>query len=66
MMKYTFYLKVFMNFRLKVYIKLKMIAEMQNYKFEVKRVSHLVSLLFYIFLGIVLRLLSDAISGFKY
>ena len=27
-----------MNFHYKVYIKLKMIVEMENYKFEVKRV----------------------------
>ena len=40
-----------------------MIFEMDNYKFEVKRVTqlHLVTLLSYIFLGIVLLLLSDAI-----
>ena len=29
------------NFHEKVYIKLKMIFEMENYKFEVKRVTHL-------------------------
>ena len=40
-MKYTFYMKIFMNFHYKVYIKLKMIVEMENYKFEVKRVTHL-------------------------
>ena len=47
---------------------------MENYKFEAKRVTlqksytqlHLVILLSYIFLGIVLLLLSDAIFGFKY
>ena len=51
-----------------------MIVEMENYKFEVKRVTHLktidtitsCTLLSYIFLGIVLLLLSDAIFGFKY
>ena len=41
MMKYAFYIKIFMNFHQKIYIKLKMIAEMENYKFEVKRVTHL-------------------------
>ena len=41
MMKYTFYMKVFMNFHYKVYIKFKMIVEMENYKVEVKRVAHL-------------------------
>ena len=49
-----------------------MIVEMENYKFEVKRVTHLkaidklhlVTLLSYIFLGIVLLLLSDALFGF--
>ena len=30
-----------MNFHYKFYIKLKMILEMENYKFEVKRVAHL-------------------------
>ena len=30
-----------MNFHYKVYIKLKMIVEMENYKSEVKRVTHL-------------------------
>ena len=34
-------MKIFMNFHYKVYIKLKMIVEMENYKFEVKRVTHL-------------------------
>ena len=51
-----------------------MIVEMENYKFEVKRVTHLktidtitpCTLLSYNFLGIVLLLLSDAIFGFKY
>ena len=51
-----------------------MIVEMENHKFEVKRVTHLkshrqlhlVTLLSYIFLVIVLLLLSDAIFGFKY
>ena len=38
---YTFYMNIFMNFYQKVYIKLKMIVEMENYKFEVKRVTHL-------------------------
>ena len=41
MMKYTFYVKIVMNFHYKVYIKLKMIVEIENYKFEVKRVTHL-------------------------
>ena len=36
MMKYTFYMKIFMNFHWKVYIKLEMIVKMQNYKFEIK------------------------------
>ena len=40
-MKYTFNMKIFMNFHYKVYVKLKMIVEMENYKFEVKRVTHL-------------------------
>ena len=39
MMKYTFYMKILMNFHYMVYIKLKMIVEMENYKFEVKRVT---------------------------
>ena len=39
MMKYTFYMKILMNFQYMVYIKLKMIVEMENYKFEVKRVT---------------------------
>ena len=30
-----------MNFHYKVYIKLKMIVEIENYKSEVKRVTHL-------------------------
>ena len=30
-----------MNFHKTVYIKLKMIVEMENYKFKVKRVTHL-------------------------
>ena len=30
-----------MNFHYKVYKKLKMIVEIENYKFEVKRVTHL-------------------------
>ena len=55
-------------------IKLKMIVEMEKYKSEVKRVTrlkaidklHLVTLLSYIFLGIVLLLLSDVIFSFKY
>ena len=34
-------MKMFMNFHHKTYIKLKMIVEMENYKFEVKRVTHL-------------------------
>ena len=41
MMKYTFYMKIFMNFHWKVYIKLEMIVKMQNYKFEIKIVRHL-------------------------
>ena len=41
MMKYTFCMKMFINFCFKVYKKLKMIVEMENYKFEVKRVTHL-------------------------
>ena len=40
-MKYTFSMKIFMNFHFNIYIKLKMIVEMENYKFEVKRVTHL-------------------------
>ena len=39
MMKYTFYIKIFTNFHQKVYIKLKMIVEMENHRFEVKRVT---------------------------
>ena len=31
----------FHDFRYKIYIKLKMIVEMENYKFEVKRVTQL-------------------------
>ena len=34
-------MKIFMNFHFNIYIKLKMIVEMENYKFEVKRVTHL-------------------------
>ena len=34
-------MKMFINFPYKVYIKLKVIVEMENYKFEVKRVTHL-------------------------
>ena len=34
-------MKTFMSFHYKVYKKLKMIVEMENYKFEVKRVTHL-------------------------
>ena len=34
-------MKLFMNFHWKVYMKLKMITEMENYKSEVKRVTHL-------------------------
>ena len=30
MMKYIFYMKIFMNFDQKVYIKLKMIVKMEN------------------------------------
>ena len=30
-MKYTFYMKLFINFHGKVYVKLKMIVEMENY-----------------------------------
>ena len=44
MMKYTFYMNIFMNFHYKVYIKLKMIVEMENCKFEVKRVAHLTAI----------------------
>ena len=40
-MKYTFYMKIFMNFHQKVYKKLIMIVEMENEKFEAKRVTHL-------------------------
>ena len=52
-----------------------MIVEMENYKFEVKRVTHLKAIdtitpryfvILYIFLGIMLLLLSNAIFGFKY
>ena len=51
-----------------------MIVEMENYKFEVKRVTHLKAIgtitpcyfVKYIFLEIVLLLLSDAIFGFRY
>ena len=32
-------MKILMNFQYMVYIKLKMIVEMENYKFEVKRVT---------------------------
>ena len=32
-------MKILMNFHYMVYIKLKMIVEMENYKFEVKRVT---------------------------
>ena len=45
-----------MNFHYNVYIKLKMIVEMENYKFEVKRVTHLKAIS-YIFRGTVLLLL---------
>ena len=41
MMKYTFYVKIVMNFHCKVYKKLKMIVEIENYISEVKRVTHL-------------------------
>ena len=34
-------MKIFINFHYKVYVKLKVIVEMENYKFEVKRVTHL-------------------------
>ena len=34
-------MKIFMNFHYKVYIKVKMVVEMENYKFKVKRVTHL-------------------------
>ena len=37
-------MNIFMNFHYKVDIKLKMIVEMENYKFEVKRVAHLKAL----------------------
>ena len=66
---------IFVAFHYKVYIKLKMIVEIENYKFEVKRVTHLKAIdtitpryfvIRYIFLGIVLLLLSNAIFGFKY
>ena len=39
MKKCTFYMKILMNFHYMVYVKLKMIVEMENYKFEVKRVT---------------------------
>ena len=71
-MKYNFYMEIFMNFHYKVYIKPKMIVEMENYKFE-SRVTLLKAidtitptLLSYIFLEIVLLLLPDAMFGFKY
>ena len=71
-MKYSFYMEIFMNFHYKVYIKPKMIVEMENYKFE-SRVTLLKAidtitptLLSYIFLEIVLLLLPDAMFGFKY
>ena len=34
-------MKIFMNFHYKVYVKLKTIVNMGNYKLEVKRVTHL-------------------------
>ena len=34
-------MKIFMNFHYKVYVKLKTIVNMENYKLEVKRVRHL-------------------------
>ena len=37
-------MKILMNFHWKVYIKLKMIVEMENYKFQVKRVTHLTAI----------------------
>ena len=37
-------MKIFMNFHQKVYIKLKMIVKMDNYKSEVKRVTHLTAI----------------------
>ena len=40
-MKYTFNMKIFMNFHYKVYVKLKMIVKMEKYKLDVKRVTHL-------------------------
>ena len=40
-MKCNFYMKIFMNFHDKVYIKLRMIVEMENYKSEVEQVTHL-------------------------
>ena len=61
MIKYTCYMKVFMNFHLKVYIQPEMTVKMGNYKFEVKRVTHLKAID-----TIVLLLLSDAIFGYKY
>ena len=41
MMRYNFYGKIFLNFHYKVDVKLKMIVEMENSKFEVKRETHL-------------------------
>ena len=34
-------MKMLMNFHYKVYIKLKLVVKMENYKFEVKIVTHL-------------------------
>ena len=34
-------MKIFMNFHYKVYVKLKTIVNMENYKLEVKRLTHL-------------------------
>ena len=34
-------MKIFMNFHQNDYIKLKIIVEMENYKFEVKKVTQL-------------------------
>ena len=58
----------------KVYIKLKVIAEMENYKFEVMRVTHLtvidtVTPRYFVILYVSwnsVTSLADAIFGFKY
>ena len=66
--------KNFHEFSLEDLLKLKMIVEMENYKFEVKRVTHLKAIdmithHYYVILYLswkVLLPLSDAIFGFKY